>query len=96
MYLQINNLHKHFQTKEENLVVLKDINMTIERGEFICVVGTSGSGKSTLLRQIAGLDVPTMGEVKIGNKLVTGPGPDRGMVFQHYTATENLDNLRQI
>jgi NitT/TauT family transport system ATP-binding protein len=85
MYLQINNLHKHFNTKEGTLVVLKDINMAIEQGEFICAVGASGSGKSTLLRQIAGLDAPTMGEVKIDDKRVTGPGPDRGMVFQHYT-----------
>jgi NitT/TauT family transport system ATP-binding protein len=85
VYLQINNLHKHFQTHTGNLVVLKDINMTIEQGEFICAVGASGSGKSTLLRQIAGLDRPTKGEVKVDGKRITGPGPDRGMVFQHYT-----------
>ncbi len=85
MYLQITNLHKHFETKNGTLLVLKDINMTIQQGEFICAVGASGSGKSTLLRQIAGLDSPTLGEVKIDGKLVTGPGPDRGMVFQHYT-----------
>lgn len=85
MYLQITNLHKNFPTKDGVLVVLKDINMTIEQGEFICAVGASGSGKSTLLRQIAGLDLPTTGEVKIDGKRVTGPGPDRGMVFQHYT-----------
>jgi NitT/TauT family transport system ATP-binding protein len=85
MYLQINNLHKNFETKAGSLVVLKDINMTIKQGEYICAVGASGSGKSTLLRQIAGLDKPTSGEVKVDNKLITGPGPDRGMVFQHYT-----------
>lgn len=85
MYLQINNLNKHFQTKNGNLVALKDINMTINQGEFICAVGASGSGKSTLLRQIAGLDTPTSGEVRIDGEVVTGPGPDRGMVFQHYT-----------
>jgi NitT/TauT family transport system ATP-binding protein len=85
MYLQITNLHKHFDTKEGTLVVLKDINMTIQQGEFICAVGASGSGKSTLLRQIAGLDAPTTGEVKVDGKRITGPGPDRGMVFQHYT-----------
>jgi NitT/TauT family transport system ATP-binding protein len=85
MYLQINNLHKHFDTKAGTLVVLKDINMLIQQGEFICAVGASGSGKSTLLRQIAGLDAPTTGEVKIDGVKVTGPGPDRGMVFQHYT-----------
>ncbi|GFE68903.1 ABC transporter ATP-binding protein [Chroococcus sp. FPU101] len=85
MYLKITNLHKHFETKQGTLVVLKDINMDIEQGEFICAVGASGSGKSTLLRQIAGLDQPTSGDVKINGKSVTGPGPDRGMVFQHYT-----------
>ena len=85
MFLQINNLNKHFPTKQGNLVVLKDINMAIEQGEFICAVGASGSGKSTLLRQIAGLDSPTSGEVRIDGEFVTGPGPDRGMVFQHYT-----------
>jgi len=85
MYLQITNLYKNFDTQEGTLVVLKDINMTIKQGEFICAVGASGSGKSTLLRQIAGLDTPTLGEVTIDGKRVTGPGPDRGMVFQHYT-----------
>ena len=85
MYLQVNSLHKNFETQQGTLVVLQDINMLIEQGEFICAVGASGSGKSTLLRQIAGLDRPTTGEVRIDNQLVTGPGPDRGMVFQHYT-----------
>lgn len=85
MFLQITNLYKHFETKQGTLVVLKDINMMIEQGEFICAVGASGSGKSTLLRQIAGLDTPTSGEVRIDGRRITGPGPDRGMVFQHYT-----------
>ncbi|MBE9193607.1 ABC transporter ATP-binding protein [Gloeocapsopsis crepidinum LEGE 06123] len=85
MFLEIHNLNKHFATKEGALVVLKDINMAIERGEFICAVGASGSGKSTLLRQIAGLDTPTTGEVRIDGKRVASPGSDRGMVFQHYT-----------
>jgi NitT/TauT family transport system ATP-binding protein len=85
MFLEINRLNKHFPTKNGTLVVLKEINMAIAKGEFICAVGASGSGKSTLLRQIAGLDSPTSGEVKIDGKRVTAPGPDRGMVFQHYT-----------
>ncbi len=85
MYLQINSLNKNFETKEGPLVVLKDINMLIEQGEYICAVGASGSGKSTLLRQIAGLDTPTSGQITVDGKRVTGPGPDRGMVFQQYT-----------
>jgi NitT/TauT family transport system ATP-binding protein len=85
MFLQIENLHKHFHTPTGKLVVLKDININIEQGEFVCAVGASGSGKSTLLRQIAGLDQPTMGEVRINGQKVTGPGADRGMIFQHYT-----------
>jgi NitT/TauT family transport system ATP-binding protein len=85
MYLKINALHKNFTTKNGPLVVLKDINMDIEQGEFICAVGASGSGKSTLLRQIAGLDRPSSGEVRVDGKVISGPGPDRGMVFQHYT-----------
>jgi NitT/TauT family transport system ATP-binding protein len=85
MFLEINNLNKNFSTKNGTLVVLKEINMAIAKGEFICAVGTSGSGKSTLLRQIAGLDSPTSGQVKIDGKPVTAPGPDRGMVFQHCT-----------
>lgn len=85
MFLEIENLHKNFKTRSGSLAVLKNINMAIARGEFICAVGASGSGKSTLLRQIAGLDTPCMGEVKIDGKRVVGPGPDRGMVFQHYT-----------
>ncbi|MBD3880495.1 ABC transporter ATP-binding protein [Phormidium tenue FACHB-886] len=85
MFLEVDGLNKNFETQKGTLVVLKDINMDVEQGEFICAVGASGSGKSTLLRQIAGLDRPTAGEVRIDGKQVTGPGPDRGMVFQHYT-----------
>jgi NitT/TauT family transport system ATP-binding protein len=85
MDLIISGLHKHFETPNGNLVVLKDINMTAQTGEFVCVVGASGSGKSTLLRQIAGLDRPTAGEVHIDGQLIVTPGPDRGMVFQNYT-----------
>jgi NitT/TauT family transport system ATP-binding protein len=85
VYLKIEGLYKNFETPTGTLTVLKDINMNIKKGEFICAVGASGSGKSTLLRQIAGLDSPTMGTVSIDGKLINGPGPDRGMVFQNYT-----------
>ncbi|MFM7220468.1 MAG: ABC transporter ATP-binding protein [Nodosilinea sp.] len=85
MFLEIHQLHKHFETAQGPLVVLQDINLGVQQGEFVCALGASGSGKSTLLRQIAGLDQPTAGQVRLQGRLVRGPGPDRGMVFQHYT-----------
>jgi NitT/TauT family transport system ATP-binding protein len=85
MFLQINNLSKQFKTQNGSIVVLKDININIEQGDFGCIVGASGSGKSTLLRQVAGLDTPSSGEIRIDGISIEGPSPDRGMVFQHYT-----------
>jgi NitT/TauT family transport system ATP-binding protein len=85
MHLEISNLHKQFKTKKGNIVALKDINLHVETGEFICTVGASGSGKSTLLRLIAGLELPTSGTIMVDNQPVLGPGVDRGMVFQKYT-----------
>ncbi len=85
MHLEVSNLYKHFPTRQGPLVALKDINMHVETGEFVCVVGASGSGKSTLLRLVAGLDFPTAGEITVDDEYVTGPSADRGMVFQSYT-----------
>ena len=61
---------------------LDGMNLTVSPGEFLCVVGASGSGKSTLLSLIAGLTMPTTGEITIDAHPITGPGPDRGLVFQ--------------
>lgn len=85
MHLEVANLHKQFQTRNGTIVALKDINMHIQEGEFVCAVGASGSGKTTLLRIIAGLDTLTAGEVRVDGVKVIGPGADRGMVFQHYS-----------
>ncbi len=85
MHLEISKLYKQFPTKQGPLLALKDINMHVETGELVCAVGASGSGKSTLLRLIAGLDTPTGGEITVDFEPVTGPGADRGMVFQKYT-----------
>ena len=85
MHLEISNLNKEFPTKKGTVLALKDINMHVETGEFVCVVGASGSGKSTLLRLVAGLDFPTSGEITVDDSIVAGPGADRGMVFQRYT-----------
>ncbi|MFE9645713.1 ABC transporter ATP-binding protein [Streptomyces sp. NPDC006365] len=62
--------------------VLEGIDISVTPGEFVCVVGASGSGKSTLLSLIAGLAAPTEGSITLDEEPVTGPGPDRGLVFQ--------------
>ncbi|MGK7878329.1 MAG: ABC transporter ATP-binding protein [Xenococcaceae cyanobacterium] len=85
MHLEVSHLYKQFTTRQGPLVALKDINLHVETGEFVCAVGASGCGKSTLLRMIAGLDTPTAGEITVDGVQVTAPGSDRGMIFQTYT-----------
>jgi NitT/TauT family transport system ATP-binding protein len=85
MHLEVQAVSKSFATPRGPLLALENINLHIETGEFVCVIGASGSGKSTLLRLVAGLDAPTQGQVLVDGEQVIGPGPDRGMVFQRYT-----------
>jgi NitT/TauT family transport system ATP-binding protein len=85
MHLELTQLTKCFETANGPLVALEGIDMHVETGEFVCVVGASGSGKSTLLRLVAGLELPSGGEVSVDGEPVSGPGADRGMVFQNYT-----------
>jgi NitT/TauT family transport system ATP-binding protein len=85
MHLEVSKVYKQFETRQGPLVALKNINLHVETGEFVCAVGASGSGKSTLLRLVAGLEMPTAGEITVDGQPVIGPGADRGMVFQSYT-----------
>jgi NitT/TauT family transport system ATP-binding protein len=82
--IHINGVNKVFSSQGSEVVALKDINLHINSGEFICLLGPSGCGKSTLLNAIAGFSHPTSGQILVDDKLVTDPGPDRGMVFQEY------------
>ena len=83
--LEISGLWKRFHSKAGEVIALKDINLTVHRREFMCVLGQSGCGKSTLIRILAGLETPSEGQVLVDGQPVSGPGRDRGMVFQSYT-----------
>jgi nitrate ABC transporter ATP-binding subunit len=83
-FLVINNVKKSFPTPDGEYVVLNGVNLTVKKGEFICVIGHSGCGKSTLLNMVSGFSMPTSGTVKLKGKSVERPGPDRMVVFQGY------------
>ena len=83
--ITVKNVEKVYHGKKGDTVAMKDCNLEVLENEFICIIGPSGCGKSTLLRMLAGLDFPTGGKITAKDKTVTGPGADRGMVFQTYT-----------
>jgi len=83
--LTIENVTKIYPTKKGANVVLEGVNLTVEAGEFICVIGHSGCGKSTLLNMVAGFTQPTSGEVRLKGQVIKKPGSDRMVVFQNYS-----------
>lgn len=82
--LIIHDVNKSFVVNGQSVDVLKDINLEIEEGEFVVIVGHSGCGKSTLLKMIAGLEKNDTGILSVDGKKVDGPGMDRGMIFQEH------------
>lgn len=94
--LEVKNLNKYFETPKGQITALKDINFKAYRREFVCVIGPSGCGKSTLIRILAGLETASSGQLLLNEKEVTGPGPDRGMVFQGYTLFPWLSVKRNV
>ncbi|OPX43279.1 aliphatic sulfonates import ATP-binding protein SsuB [Ruminiclostridium hungatei] len=82
--LKIKDLYKSFKVGKDEIPVLQNISLEFRKGEFVTIVGHSGCGKSTLLKIIAGLVEYETGEVTYGEKRITAPGTDRGMVFQEH------------
>lgn len=92
--ISISNLS--FAYDDGDKLILKDINMNVAEGDFVCLLGQSGCGKSTFLRLLAGLEKPTTGEIKAGGQFIQGASLNRGVVFQDYglfpwmTAGDNI------
>ncbi|TVQ59635.1 MAG: ATP-binding cassette domain-containing protein [Spirulina sp. DLM2.Bin59] len=84
-FLTIDQVSKVYPTPKGDAVVLDNVSLEVKEGEFICVIGHSGCGKSTLLNMVSGLSLPTTGQVRLRDQVITKPGPDRMVVFQNYS-----------
>ncbi len=82
--VHIRSVEKIFQSPDGPVIALRDINLDIRAGEFVCLLGPSGCGKSTLLNALAGFAHPSAGAIEVSGQTIRTPGPDRGMVFQEY------------
>ena len=83
-FLEIKNLRKTFESGQAVQTVFSDVSLTLQKGEFLCIVGSSGCGKTTLLRVVGGFEHATSGEVLLEGQRVTEPGPRCAMVFQTF------------
>jgi nitrate/nitrite transport system ATP-binding protein len=84
-YIEIQGVEQTFKTKKGLFCALQNVNLTVAKGEFVALIGHSGCGKSTLLNLIAGLTVPTEGSLLCANREISGPGPERAVVFQNHS-----------
>ena len=94
-YLKLDHIDKSFARGGQVSEVLKDIRLTIDKGEFVSIIGHSGCGKSTLLNLIAGLTKVSAGAVLLEDKEVDSPGPERAVVFQNHSPAAVADRLRE-
>ena len=95
-FLEIENLSRRFPTKGGELTVFENASFTIDKGEFVCIIGHSGCGKSTIMNVLAGLDAPSDGHVFMDGVEVSGPSLDRGVVFQNYSLLPWLTALQNV
>jgi len=84
-FIQVENAEMVFATRKGRFHALRDINLCVEKGEFVTLIGHSGCGKSTLLNLIAGLTLPTSGNLLCDNREIAAPGPERAVVFQNHS-----------
>ncbi|RPH51118.1 MAG: ABC transporter ATP-binding protein [Lysobacterales bacterium] len=84
-YVHVEGVGMTFHTKRGPFVAIRDIDLSVQKGEFIALIGHSGCGKSTLLNLVAGLIQPTAGVLLCAGREIAGPGPDRGVVFQNHS-----------
>jgi nitrate/nitrite transport system ATP-binding protein len=81
-YVELSDLTKRYPTPKGEVTIVRDFNLRIAKGEFVCLIGHSGCGKSTVLSMLAGLNPLTTGGIVLAGRELDGPGPDRGVVFQ--------------
>ena len=84
-YVEVRGLRKAYVTPRGRTPVLGGMDLSLDEGEFVAVVGYSGSGKTTLVSLLGGLIAPDGGDIRLDGVPVTGPGPERGIVYQHYS-----------
>jgi NitT/TauT family transport system ATP-binding protein len=94
--LHIHNVSKLFRGVRQTVTALEDINLQVEDGEFVCLLGASGCGKSTLLNLIAGLEKPTEGSIQSDGQDITGPGRQRMVMFQEHALFPWLDVMGNV
>lgn len=94
--IELNNVSVSFKTANGIYTAVKDISLTVKKGEIISLIGHSGCGKSTLMSTISGMVKPTQGEVFANDRKVLKPGPDRGIVFQNYSLLPWLSVYKNI
>jgi len=95
-FIEVQNAEMVFATRKGRFHALHDINLTVQKGEFVTLIGHSGCGKSTLLNLIAGLTVPTAGTLLCDNREIAAPGPERAVVFQNHSLLPWLTCLENV